>query len=140
MRLTSHEYRLILIGSGGLGRVRRDSSRVPSFFTIYEGLQEMARQAIDNGSWFDLDKATVFMEATRWNGNNRISVNTNSQWAHEALYRTAKGSFVLNSYSAYQGSQETWEVIDDQSAVDWLIRNERDVPKDLQHLEAVNEV
>jgi hypothetical protein len=97
----------------------------------------MARQAIDDGSWFDMDKATVFLEATRWNGNNRISVNTNSQWEHEALYRTAKNSFVLNSYSAYQ---ETWERIDEQSAVDWLIRNGRDVPKDLQHLEATNEV
>ena len=105
-----------------------------------KGYTNMARQAIDNGSWFDVDKATVFMEATRWNGNNRISVNTNSQWAHEALYRTAKGSFVLNSYSDYQGSQETWEVIDDQSAVDWLIRNAKEIPKDLQHLEETNEI
>ena len=101
----------------------------------------MARQTIDNGSWFDLDKATKFPESTRWNGRNHISVNTGSQWAHQDLYRTAKGSWVLNSYSAYQGSSESWELVEDnQSVVDWLIRNERDVPDDLKHLECTNEV
>lgn len=100
----------------------------------------MQRQTIDNGSWFDLDKATKFQGKTRHDGRNFISVNTGSQWEHQDLYRTAKGAWVLNSYSSYQGRGESWEAINDQSAVDWLIRNERDIPKDLKHLESTNEV
>jgi hypothetical protein len=100
----------------------------------------MARQAIDNGSWFDLEKATAHKGSTWHNGRNFINVNTNSQWEHQDLYRTSKGAWVLNSYSSYQGSAETWEVIDNQSAVDWLIRNKHEVPDDLKHLEATNEV
>ncbi len=98
------------------------------------------RQVIDNGSWFDLDKATKFSEDTNWDGRNQISVNTGSQWNHENLYRTAKGAWVLNAYSAYQGSGESWELIDEQSAVDWLIRNDHDVPEDMKPLESTHEV
>lgn len=98
------------------------------------------RQAIDNGSWFNLDKANKFKEDTKWDGRNQISVNTGSQWSHEDLYRTAKGSWVLNEYSAYQGSGESWTLIDDQSAVDWLIRNDHDIPNDLTNLESTHEV
>lgn len=98
------------------------------------------RQTIDNGSWFDFNTAKQFRENTRWDGRNQISVNTGSQWDHEDLYRTAKGAWVKNSYSAYQGSSESWELVDDQYAVDWLIRNGHDIPEDLSHLETTNEV
>jgi hypothetical protein len=100
----------------------------------------MARQAIDNGSWFDIDKATKFDGNTYHNGRNQISVNTNSQWEHQDLYRTAKGSWIFNDYSSYQGTRESWELTDEQSAVDWLIRNAHEIPDDLKHLESTNEV
>jgi hypothetical protein len=42
----------------------------------------MRRQALTDGTgrWFDLDKAERFEEATFWDGRNRISLATKSQW------------------------------------------------------------
>ena len=52
----------------------------------------MRRQALTDGTgrWFDLDAAKRFDEATIWDGRNRISLATGSQWDHEALYRTGQ--------------------------------------------------
>ena len=100
----------------------------------------MKKQAIDNGFWFSIEKATKFSENTNWDGRNQISVNTGSQWNHEDLYRTAKGAWVLNAYSAYQCSVDSWELIDNQIAVDWLIRNDHDVPENMKPLEITHEV
>jgi hypothetical protein len=94
----------------------------------------MKRQAIDDGGWFDLDAATQFDEDTTWNGSNRISVNTRSQWEHEALYLTAKGKWILNAWSQRQGTLQTWTKIEPAAAVTWLIRNDCTVPEDLRHL------
>jgi len=103
-------------------------------------MASVKRQSIDNGSWFDIDKATQFTEETTGDCSNEISVNTGSEWEHEDLYRTEKGAWVLNAYSAWQGSGESWELIDGQTAVDWLIRNDHDIPDDLKQLEKTNEV
>ena len=80
----------------------------------------MRRQTIDGGGWLDLDRAKKYDEDTRWDGNNHISVATGSQWNHEALYCTRKGVYVINSWSQWQGSGESWTRID---AADWLMRN-----------------
>jgi len=77
----------------------------------------------NSGAWFDESAACKFSEATRWNGNNHISVPTGSQWNHEALYYTRGGKWILNSWSQYQGSLETYEQIEESAAVDWLIVN-----------------
>lgn len=82
------------------------------------------RQRLDDGRWFAIDRAEKVDEGTRWNGNNHISLATGSQWEHEALYRTAGGKWVLNSWSQWQGSSETWEEIEDEAAAAWLVRNE----------------
>jgi hypothetical protein len=82
------------------------------------------RQRIDTGGWFDLEAATTFAESTVWNGNNHISVPTGSQWDHEHLYYTKSGNWVLNQWSQYQGSIETYEQIGEDSAIEWLIQNE----------------
>jgi hypothetical protein len=82
------------------------------------------RQRIDTGGWFDLEAATSFKEATVWNGNNHISVPTGSQWEHQYLYYTKSGNWVLNCWSQYQNSIETYEQIDEDSAIEWLIENE----------------
>jgi hypothetical protein len=86
----------------------------------------MKRQALDNGTWFDLDKAESFSEETYWNGNNHISIATGSQWEHQELYRTANGRWVLNAWSQWQGSRESWTEIDNEAAARWLVSNSKE--------------
>lgn len=83
----------------------------------------MKRIALDNGNWFDIEKATEFKEDSKWNGNNHISVNTGSQWDHQQLYLTASGNWILNSWSQWQGSIESYIIISTQEAAVWLSRN-----------------
>jgi len=77
-----------------------------------------------SGNWFDVDKAEVFDESTRFDGHNRISIATGSQWAHQQLVHTHKGTWVLRSWSQEQGSSETILAISKNDAFVWLINNE----------------
>lgn len=83
----------------------------------------MKRQPLDNGRWFDIDSAMTYKEDTYWDGNNHISKVTGSQWEHEQLYYTKTGKWVLNCWSQIQGGRETWEIIDAETAYNWLINN-----------------
>jgi hypothetical protein len=74
--------------------------------------------------WFDLDRADHFPEGKRWDGSNNISLATGSQWEHEALYRTAGGRWVLNSWSQLQGTTPEWVFATEGEAREWLLRNE----------------
>ena len=76
------------------------------------------------GTWFDADRAIRYAEDEDWDGSNFISRATGSQWNHEALYRTASGRWILNGWSAYQGSTETYYEISPSRAEDWLIAND----------------
>ena len=76
------------------------------------------------GAWFDADKAEVFHEETYWNGNNHISKATGSQTEHEKLYLTRSNKWVLHSWSQWQGSQPTFEIISTEEAVMWFAKNE----------------
>ena len=76
--------------------------------------------------WFDRAKAEKFEEATRWDGNNHISIATGSQWDHEALYRTAGGRWVLHFWSQWEGRPERYRFIDSDEAREWLLLNEED--------------
>ena len=97
----------------------------------------MSRVTLTNSpGWFDDAKATKFKEATRHDGNNFISRATGSQWDHEDLYYTRNGRWVLNSYSAWQGSLETYEEIGEAEAVAWLISQERTQSEQLEQLPA----
>ena len=91
----------------------------------------MKRQVLDNGKWFDVDAATRFEEDTWWNGNNHISKATGTQWDHEALYRTASGTWILHWWSQWQGSEDRWTELTAEQASAWLIKNEHfeDVPE-----------
>lgn len=96
---------------------------------------------IKTGKWFDTEKATLYKEETKHNGSNWISLATGSQWAHEFLYVTAGGVFVLNSFSDYQGSTETYEIITKEEAAEWFVKNEYkedDLPEIFK--EAVNDL
>ena len=85
----------------------------------------MTRTAIADGRWFDRSKAISIEEGTYFNGNNHISNATGSQWNHERLYLTASGTWVLNEWSQYQGSGESYTAIVESDAADWLVKNER---------------
>jgi hypothetical protein len=80
----------------------------------------------NSGNWFDADKAEMIKEDTYWDGHNWISKATGSQWQHECLFRTKGGKWVLNHYSDYQGSKETYITISDQRAAEWLAKQELD--------------
>ena len=88
----------------------------------------MKRIALTDGSggWFDLDAATKFEESTTWDGSNNISDATRSQTEHEILFRTASGKWVLNCWSQWQGTLETYKIIDNKAAAAWLITNGHD--------------
>jgi hypothetical protein len=90
----------------------------------------MDRVVLDDGRWFDAQKARKFQEGKRFDGRNMISLATGSQWEHELLFRTAGGVWVLNRYSAYQGTSESWTEVSAGEAARWLVRNEHEVPSD----------
>lgn len=80
-----------------------------------------------SGRWFDEANATSFEEDTNFDGNNHISVNTRSQWVHEQLYVTDSGMWILNRWSQWQGSRETYLGISEDEAMDWLNQNSIDI-------------
>lgn len=88
----------------------------------------MNRIALTDGTgrWFDEDAAKSWDEATWWDGNNHRSMATGDQFAHERLHRTASGRWVLEAWSQWQGSQTTYEAIDDRAAAAWLATNEHE--------------
>jgi len=92
--------------------------------TPNRGGAPMTRQVLDDGGWFDADRAEQWEEATRWDGNNHISRATGSQWAHECLYRTRKGVWVLHAWSQWQGSTPRWHRVSAPDAIAWLLRND----------------
>ena len=98
----------------------------------------MPRTALTDGSgkWFNSDSAVKFDENTRWDGRNHISVSTGSQWNHEALYYTKSGNWVLNAWSQYQGSLETYEEIEQDEAIRWLCVNECFEREEIEQLPA----
>jgi hypothetical protein len=100
----------------------------------------MNRVNLGDGRWFSSDAATRYEEGRRWDGQNHISLATRSQWDHEALWRTKSGAWVLHWWSQWQGSQDTWEIIDADKAARWLIRNGRDLPEELRKDEATLEL
>jgi hypothetical protein len=70
--------------------------------------------------WFDPDNAKRFGEAREPDGT---SVATGSRWERENLYRTRKGSWVLEHESNYQNGRVWHEFVSDDQAEDWLLRN-----------------
>ena len=101
----------------------------------------MARYRMDGGTVVDTDNSTQhWNEATRWNGNNHISVATGSQWDHETLYRSRKGRYYVEHSSQWQGSLDSAEWVSNAEAARWLLANEHEIPDELAtHAEAVSE-
>jgi hypothetical protein len=96
----------------------------------------MNRVALTDGRWFDLDAASRFAEGEYFDGHNYISKATGSQWEHEALYRTAGGSWILTRWSDWQGSPApTYEAIPDAAAAAWLAANGHEACAEYAELE-----
>jgi hypothetical protein len=79
-----------------------------------------------SGRWFSKDSAEYWKEDTIHDGRNWISKATGSQWEHEGLYRTKGGRFILNHWSNWQGSSETYEEISNEDAAIWFSKNDLD--------------
>jgi hypothetical protein len=90
--------------------------------------KDMKRVTLTDGTgrWFDIEKAECFEEAFVWDGQNRISKATRSKWDHEELWRTGGGQWVLHSWSQWQGTTDSWTLVDDAFAARWLATNDHD--------------
>lgn len=92
----------------------------------------MSKYTMEDGTVVSTKKAAQrWEEDTQWNGNNRISVNTGSQWDHETLYRSSKGRYYIESESQWQGSTPSAHFVSSQEAAAWLLLNGEEVPPDL---------
>ena len=82
----------------------------------------MKRVSLTDGSgqWFDSEKAEIYKENSFHDGRNFISIATGSQFEHEAIYITKSGKFILNHWSNWQGSVETYEIISKDDAAEWF--------------------
>jgi hypothetical protein len=92
----------------------------------------MARYQMDDGTIVDTAIATAsWDEATDWDGSNHVSRATGSQWEHQALHRSAKGRYWLESWSDWQGSRPGAEWLTEAEAAAWLMVCGIDLPADL---------
>lgn len=73
--------------------------------------------------FFNPETSQEYDEGSVWNGSNHISLATGSQWDHEKLYKTKKGSWVLWHFSSWQGVLDRYEEIDEANALVWLLKN-----------------
>ena len=82
----------------------------------------MKRVSLTDGSgqWFDSEKAECYKENFYHDGRNFISKATGSQFEHETVYITKGGKFILNGWSNWQGSVETYKIISKEEAAEWF--------------------
>jgi hypothetical protein len=96
---------------------------------------------MSDGTVVDTENSTQqWSEATRWNGHNRISVATGSQWGHQTLYRSRRGRYYIEHSSQWQGSLDSAEWVSNEEAARWLLANEHEIPEELAKVaEAVSD-
>jgi hypothetical protein len=102
--------------------------------SINRGVDDMNRQHIDDGGWFDSDAAARYT-TSRENG---ISAATGSEWSEEMLYITRKGVCVLWHHSRGPIAGETWRTVDATEAAEWLVRTGHDITQDKKIRAAVD--
>ena len=96
----------------------------------------MATYRMDDGTVVKTENSIRFwLEATRWDGRNHISVPTGSQWNHETLYKSRKGRYYIEYESQWQGSTPHAEWVSNREAARWLLTNGYELPKSLSGLE-----
>lgn len=86
------------------------------------------RTQLEDGRWFDLEAVRgKWSESTTFDGRNNVSDATGSQWDHETLYLTSKKTWVLNHWSQWEGSVESYAEITADEASRWLTSQGQDV-------------
>ena len=87
----------------------------------------MARRIIrltdETGISFNLNAAKVFKSGYEWDGWNQVSKATGKRFVHEALYRTAKGRWVIHRWYDWQNAKDEWELISEKEAMEWIRKN-----------------
>jgi hypothetical protein len=89
-------------------------------------------------AWFDESKAIKVEEDFTFDGRNQISKATGGQWDHEALFLTASGKWVLNAWSNWQGSNDTYRFVSDAKAYAWIMVNAS--PSEIESLRPLQKV
>jgi len=93
----------------------------------------VSKYLMDNGVVVRSENAVQsWEEDTRWDGRNRISIPTGSQWEHETLHKSKKGRYWVESWSQWQGSTPNASWITDEDAARWLLLNGEELPEDLR--------
>ena len=91
---------------------------------------------LDDGTIVKTENATQrWDEGTGFDGRNRFSKATGTQWDHETLYRSRKGRYWIEHISQWQGSTARAEWISQHRAAQWLLANGHQLPEDLAALE-----
>lgn len=95
------------------------------------------RYRMKDGTIIDTAKAAAtWQETTDFDGHNRISRATGSQWEHQTLHRSRKGRYYIEHWSDWQGSRPHVEWVSPEEAARWLLLMEEELPADLAALEA----
>lgn len=95
------------------------------------------RLTLDDSRVVDTNIAEAIAEA-KWDedcyydGNNWISRATGSQWYHETLYLSRKGTWYVVHTSNVQGTAPRATVLSTVEAARWLIHNGHALPETLQ--------
>jgi hypothetical protein len=91
-----------------------------------------------SGHWFDVETSIKLPERTWFDGSNRISANTGSQWSHETLYYTRKGNWILEQS---RGHADHYVMVDREEAIGWVSHNDiyggdefNQLPEEAQHI------
>lgn len=96
----------------------------------------MATYRMSDGTVVKTENANAsWNEATYFDGRNRISKATGTQWEHETLYRSRKGRYYIERSSQWRGSHDSAEWVSNEEAARWLLHNEEELPDDLKDLE-----
>ena len=69
--------------------------------------------------WFDRDRATRVVGRREFDGENMADVHVGANRGQN-LYRTAKGRYVLETWSAWVNEDTTFEFISPDQAREWL--------------------
>ena len=96
----------------------------------------MSIYRMDDGTIVKSENATKsWQEERRFNGQNRVSVHTGTQWDHQTLHRSRKGRYWIEHDSDWQGSRAYAEWVGHRVAIAWLLLNGDELPADLAALE-----
>lgn len=67
-----------------------------------------------------------------WDGQNKLSAATGSEWVHEHLYRTHNGIFWLRTMDGWHNNMCSAKYLSPEDAIRWLDSQGHAIPDDLQ--------